>query len=316
MADTLVMTAATGLPDLWHHLDATSIAVTPSVLIGGAAGLYLWGAARANRIDPDTPWSKKRTAAFLTAMVVLFIAIELAVGVYDDTLFYDHMIQHLLLVMVAAPLIAMGAPVELLSRATTGDAHTLVSKALQSRPAEVIGHPITGFALYAVLIPVAHLTSLYNVLLTNDLAHDNEHLLFLVVGYLFWRPVVGIEPSRHPLTPGMRLVYLMLAIPIDTFSGLALLSTNHEMFPAYTEMHRTWGPTLVGDLHIGGATMWLGGDTLMILAMIPIVALWVRSEAALTRRVDAELDAQEAADQRLPASGPRGRSDRYGPADD
>ena len=97
--------------------------------------------------------------------------------------------------------------------------------------AEVVGHPITGFALYAVLIPIAHLTTLYNYALTHDLAHDNEHLAFLVIGYLFWRPVVGVEPSRHPLSPGLRMVYLMLAIPVDTFSGLALVSATHEMFP-------------------------------------------------------------------------------------
>ena len=139
-----------------------------------------------------------------------------------------------------------------------------------------------------------HLTGLYNTMLTNDLAHDNEHLVFLVIGYLFWRPVVGIEPSRHPLTPALRLIYLMLAVPIDTFSGLALLSTNHEIFSAYFNVHRTWGPSLIGDLHIGGAIMWVAGDSLMALAMIPVVVVWVRSEALLTRRIDAELDAHEA----------------------
>ena len=229
-------------------------------------------------------------------MVVTFGAIELFVGVYDDSLFYDHMIQHLLLVMVAAPLIAMGAPFELLSRATTGATHRVVTKVLGSRVAEVVGHPITGFALYAVLIPIAHLTTLYNYALTHDLAHDNEHLAFLVIGYLFWRPVVGVEPSRHPLSPGLRMVYLMLAIPVDTFSGLALVSATHEMFTAYYNVHRAWGPSLVGDLHIGGAIMWVGGDTLMVLALIPIVVQWVRYEDERARKLDAELDDDAAPD--------------------
>ncbi len=162
--------------------------------------------------------------------------------------------------------------------------------------AEAVGHPITGFALYAVLIPVAHLTPLYNYALTHDLAHDNEHLAFLVIGYLFWRPVVGVEPSRHPLSPGLRMVYLMLAIPVDTFSGLALVSATHEMFPAYFDVHRAWGPSLVGDLHIGGAIMWVGGDTLMVIGLIPIVVQWVRHEDEQARKIDAELDAAEVAD--------------------
>jgi cytochrome c oxidase assembly factor CtaG len=282
------------LPDIWHNFGAASITLAPSALIAGATVIYLWGVRRVGKIDPQKPWPVKRTISFLSAMALVFVAIELVVGVYDDALFYDHMIQHLTLIMLAAPLIAMGAPIELLTRSTTGATRRAVNRILNSRAADVIGHPITGFGLYAVLVPAVHLTGLYNTMLTNDLAHDNEHLAFLVIGYLFWRPVVGIEPSRHPLTPALRLIYLMLAVPIDTFSGLALLSTNHEMFSAYFNVHRTWGPSLIGDLHIGGAIMWVAGDSLMALAMIPVVVVWVRSEALLTRRIDAELDAHEA----------------------
>jgi putative copper resistance protein D len=291
---SLALLADVPLPDIWGNLGATAIAFTPSVLIGGVTGLYLWAVWRVGRADPENPWSARRTAAFVGAMVLVFFAIELVLGVYDDTLFYDHMIQHLLLIMLAAPLIAMGAPTELLVRSTTGGTHRVVTRVLDSTAAEVVGHPITGFVLYTVFIPVAHLTSLYNFTLTNDLAHDNEHLAFLVVGYLFWRPVVAIEPSRHPLTPALRLVYLMLAVPVDTFCGLVLASTNHEMFSAYAHVQRTWGPSLIGDLHIGGSIMWVVGDSLMALAMIPVAVQWVRSEEALTRQIDAELDAQEA----------------------
>ncbi len=280
-------------PDIWHHLGSTTIALTPSILIGGATLLYLWGARRARRAHPESPWSTRRTAAFIAAMAVTFGAIELVLGVYDDVLFYDHMVQHLLLIMVAAPLIAMAAPVELVSRATTGSTHEVITRLLDSKAAEVVGHPITGFALYAVLIPAAHLTSLYNFCMTNDLAHDNEHLAFLVIGYLFWRPVVAIEPIRHPLTPGLRLVYLMLSVPIDTFSGLVLLSATNEMFPAYFDIHRSWGPSLVRDLHIGGSIMWVGGDSLMVAAMIPVVVRWVSEEEEKARRLDAELAASE-----------------------
>ena len=290
-------------PDIWSHLGSTTIALTPTLLIGGASALYLWGVHRVRRLRPDEPWSRRRTTAFLGAMACTFVAIELVLGVYDDVLFSDHMIQHLVLIMLAAPLIAMGAPLELLRTATTGEPHRIVARVLDSKAAEVIGHPIVGFVLYTVFIPLAHLTSLYNVALTNDLAHDNEHLAFLVIGYLFWRPVVAVEPSRHRLHPGMRLVYLMLAVPVDTFCGLVLLSTNHEMFPYYHSFTRSWGPSLVGDLHDGGAIMWIGGDALMALAMIPVAIEFVRSEERKARLIDATLDAQlEAAGRGVPPS--------------
>jgi cytochrome c oxidase assembly factor CtaG len=282
------------LPDIWGNLGSTQLALTPSLLIGGAAALYLWGVRRVNSKDPDARWSPRRTLAFLGAMVLVFVSIELVIGVYDSELYYDHMVQHLLLIMVAAPLIAMGAPLELARRATSGTAHRIVAGALDSRVGAFVLHPLVGFVLYAVTIPVAHLTQFYNYSLVHDQAHDLEHLVFLVVGYLFWRPVVAIEPTRHPLNPWLRLVYLMAAVPVDTFCGLALTSASHELFPFYETFRRPWGPSLLTDLHIGGSIMWVGGDTLMLVAMIPVVAQLVRSEEAKTRELDAALDAERA----------------------
>jgi len=282
-------------PDIWHNVGSTTIAFTPCLLILGVAALYLLGVYRFNRANPTTPWSIRRTIAFMGGTAVTFVAIQLFVGVYDDVLFYDHMIQHLLLLMIAAPLYTMGAPLELLDRSSGGRTHRVVTTVLGSKVAEVIGHPATGFVLYALLIPIAHLTSLYNYTLTHDLAHDNEHLAFLLVGYLFWRPVVAIEPSRHPLHPGVRLLYLALAIPVDTFTGIALVSAAHEMFPYYDTFTREWGPSRLSDLHIGGSIMWIGGDGIMALAMIPCLVRWVRYEEERTAELDARLDAERAA---------------------
>jgi cytochrome c oxidase assembly factor CtaG len=277
-------------PDIWHNLGSTTIALTPCLLVFGAMALYLLGVWRWNRRSPETPWSWRRTAAFMSGTLVTFVAIQLFVGVYDDVLFYDHMIQHLMLIMVAAPLYTMGAPLELLHGATTGRTHQIVTRLLASKLAEAIGHPITGFALYAFLIPVAHLTSLYNFTLANDPAHDSEHLAFLVIGYLFWRPVVAIEPSRHPLHPAVRLLYLALAVPVDTFTGVALTAASHEMFPYYRTFSRSWGPSLLADLHTGGAIMWVGGDFLMFLAMLPMAVQWAHQEEQKAVEIDRLLD--------------------------
>ena len=135
-------------------------------------------------------------------MALVFVAIELVVGVYDDTLFYDHMIQHLMLIMLAAPLIAMGAPVELLSPVHDRDRPPSSPGSLTPRVSGVVGSPdhrlscSTPSSSRRCTSPASTTT-----MLTNDLAHDNEHLTFLVVGYLFWRPVVAIEPTgtRSPL---------------------------------------------------------------------------------------------------------------------
>ncbi len=277
----------------WSQLGTTQLGWVPSIMMVTAAGLYLWGGWRIRRIE-GTPWPVRRTAAFLGGLAVTFLAIEAVVGAYDDQVFYDHMTQHLMLVMLSGPLFAMGAPLDLLQRASGGRARGVIEAGMGSRVAEAVGHPITAYVLYAVLIPFTHLTSFYNYTLTNDNIHDTEHLGFLVIGYLFWRPVVGIEPSRHPLTPPVQLLYLALAVPVDTFTGLTLTSATHELFSFYNTFTRGWGPSRVTDLHIGGSIMWVGGDTLMFLAMIPIAIRWVRVEEQRTRQVDAELDRLDA----------------------
>jgi cytochrome c oxidase assembly factor CtaG len=272
----------------------------PLVIVAGA--LYVTSARRVTRLNPDRPWSTRRMAAFIGGLVAVLVATESILGVYEGVLFYDHMIQHLLLIMVAAPLLAMGAPAELLERSTTGEVHQIVDRCLSSKVAEAIAHPVVDFVLYAFLIPLCHLTNFFNLTLEHPTVQFLEHVMFLVVGYLFWRHVVAIEPSRHRLHPGVRLVFLALAVPIDTFTGLTLASTSHEMFSAYLAQHRSWGPSPVLDLHIGGDIMWVGGDTLMFLGMAPVAVLWVRHEERRAVELDRQLD--EA--QRQAAHGPGG----------
>ncbi len=307
---TALTNLAASLPPLsWHQFGATEIDFG-AVLIVAAGLLYGWGVWRVGRSDPDRPWSTRRVVAFYGALVVTFLAIEAFIGVYDSVLFYDHMLQHLLLVMISGPLFAMGAPLELLERATAGTAHRVVRRALGSGVAELVGHPVVAYAIYAFVIPFCHLTGFYNLTLTNQPIHDFEHLLFVVVGYLFWRPVVAIEPSRHPLHPGARLLYLFLAVPVDTFTGLTLASASHELFPAYLAMHRSWGPSLLLDLHMGGDVMWVGGDSLMFVGMIPVALQWVHVEEARAIEIDRQLDAAREAQ----AGAPSALGDDGGPA--
>jgi cytochrome c oxidase assembly factor CtaG len=173
--------------------------------------------------------------------------------------------------------------------------------AVRTPAARFLGHPLVGFVGYALVIPMSHLTSFYNLTLENEQIHDAEHLLFLVFGYLFWRQVFGIEPNEHRLHPALQMGYLFLAVPVDTFTGLSLNSTTTELFPAYRAMHRTWGPSLVTDLHIGGVIMWVVGDSLMLLAMIPVAVKWLHYEERRSVRVDRELD------RLLPGPSDRGR---------
>ena len=279
-------------PFTWSRMGTFAPSFATTVLLLVIGGLYLAGVSAYQRVKDGATWSTKRTISFLGGIVVIFFATQSVVGEYDMTMFADHMIQHLMLIMVAAGLFAMGAPLELATTTTPGMLGRGLNKAVDSKVGEIIGHPVFGFLAYAIFIPLTHLTSLFNLMLTHMWVHHLEQIGFVVIGYLFWRPVVGIEPSRHPLAPGLRLVYLALAVPIDTFTGLALVMSTHEIFSAYTAMHRSWGGPILTDLKTGGAIMWIGGDALMLGAMIPVAIQWMHDEEAKTVLIDAQLDAE------------------------
>jgi cytochrome c oxidase assembly factor CtaG len=293
-----------GLPALrGSQLLSTQFDFVPTAMIVVALALYLWGVHRNNVLHPRHRWAVGKTVAFVCALFTTGVAIFSFVGVYDGELFWDHMVQHLLLIMVAAPLFAMSSPIDLSWRATSGTAHLVVTEALRSHVARFFVHPAVAFVLYAVLIPVSHLTSWYNLTLEHESIHNAEHLAFLVVGYLFWRQIFGTDPNKYRLHPALQFFYLFLAIPVDTFTGLSLAGATKELFPAYFATHRTWGLSYVVDLHVGGDIMWVVGDTLMLWPMIPIALRWMHLEERKAVRIDRELDAQAAAEDRAAGSG-------------
>lgn len=286
------MIAAAGLPPLrGSEFFSTQWNPVPVVLVVGALVLYLWGVRRVDARSPRHPWSRWRLAAFLGGILVTAVAVFSFIGVYQQELFFDHMVQHLLLIMVAAPLFAMSSPIDLAWRATTGEARRRLTRALRSRPSEILAHPVVAFVLYAIVIPLTHLTSWFDYTIEQPAVDDVEHLVFLAVGYMFWRQIFGSDPNRYRMHQGARFLYLFLAVPVDTFTGLALDQASHELFPAYQAFDRTWGPQLVEDLHIGGVIMWVGGDTLMMLPMIPVAIGWMHLEERRAVRADRELDA-------------------------
>lgn len=286
------MTAAVGLPPLrGSAFLSTRLDPVPIVLILAALVLYLWGVRRVTARYPRHPWPTGRTVAFLAALAVTFLAVCSFVGVYEQELFYDHMIQHLLLIMVAASLFAVASPVDLAWRASAGEGRARLTRLLRSSPSRFLAHPLVAFVLYAVTIPLTHLTSWYNYTIEQQSVDDLEHLLFLLVGYMFWRQIFGSDPNRYHMHQAAQFLYLFLAVPIDTFTGLALDQASHELFPAYDAYHRTWGPALVQDIHIGGVIMWVGGDSLMMLAMIPVAVGWVRLEERRAARADRAYEA-------------------------
>jgi cytochrome c oxidase assembly factor CtaG len=244
-----------------------------------AAAFYLWGAWRVGRRHPTRPWPWWRTALFLGGLGVVVLATESGIGAYDDVLFWDHMTQHLMLLMVAPPMLVAGQPVTLLLHASRNPLHTWAKRAIRSRVAAFLTWPPFGFVAYCVTIVGTHLTGLAHEILVNQTLHNAEHVLYLVVGYLFFLPLLGNEPIRWRLSYPARLLILALAMPVDTFTGL-VLGYEGSSFRVTAGLRPPGSPGPVEDVHWAGAAMWIGGDAIMLAYIMIVVWMWSRDEQA------------------------------------
>ena len=245
------------------------------------AGLYVWGMVRVQRRHPQRPWPAWRAVMFLTALAVIVVATQSGIGTYDDVLFTDHMFQHLLLIMVAPPLLVVGQPVTLLMHASRNPLHTWVKRLLRSRVVAALTWPPVGVIAYTATIVGTHLTSFMNQVMTSPTLHDAEHALYLVAGYLFFLPLIGREPVRWRVSYPIRLFLLFLAMPVDAYTGVVLGSASTV---STTGMEpRTWGPSPINDAHAAGAVMWVGGAAIMFVTILMVFFAWSRDTRASSR---------------------------------
>jgi putative copper resistance protein D len=223
---------------------------------------------------------------------VLVLALVSPLATVSEERFSVHMAQHLLLTYGAAPLLAFAAPVTLwLQALPPGSAgRRRLLAVLHSRVVRVLAFPVLTWVVFAGVMYATHFSPLYDAALGSSLLHGVEHLLYLGAASLFWWPVVRRDPVPGTFPWPARVLYLFLAMPLQSFLGLAIYSSDRVLYEHYA----AFGGALA-DQKLAGAIMWGGGDVLMFTALCCAVAGWMRADARETVRVDAALDAARAA---------------------
>jgi cytochrome c oxidase assembly factor CtaG len=249
-----------------------------TVLAVACAVLYLEGAARVARRHPARPWPWWRTGMFLGGLAVIVLATESGIAAYDNVLVWDHMIQHLMLIMIGPAMLVVGQPITLLLHASRNPLHTWAKRAVRSRVTSWLTWPPFGIIAYTATIVGTHLTGFMNLVMTNAATRDGEHALYLVVGLLFFLPLLGREPIRWHLSYAARIFVLFLVMPVDTFTGLILSYSTNPM-PGMGP-RPSWAPSAIADLHSAGALMWIGGDAIMFAFMMLVFLAWSRDDRA------------------------------------
>jgi putative membrane protein len=269
----------------------------PLVVIGIAvvAAGYVWAVRRVNRAHPGNRQPAHRSWLFLGGLSAIAVALLSPIEAYEGALFSVHMVQHIILEFVAAPLLLAGAPITLALRAASPSVRRGVLSVLQSRVVHLVSFPVIAWLLFAGVNWGWHFSVFYDQALESAPLHYFQHATFLGAALLFWWPVLGVDPSPWRLPHPVRVLYLFLAMPQNSFLGVALLSASTALYSHYVTNVRSWGITPLEDQQLGGMLMWVIGDLAFLAGMAVVVLAWMRHEERRTARLDARLAAERAA---------------------
>lgn len=271
---------------------AWTIDPLPLLAVAGAAFGYWWLVRRVERRHPRNPLPRTRQWAWMGGLAAVVAALLSPIETYSGALLTVHMVQHLLLQFVAAPLLLLAAPMTVLLRAVGPTTRRGLLAVLHSRLVRVLTFPLLAWFLFAAVNWGWHLSDLYDLALEVDWIHYLQHLTLFGAALLFWFPVIGADPGPWRLPYPMRLFYLFLAMPQNSFLGVAILNAAGVLYPHYATTVRAWGPSPLVDQQAAGTLMWVWGDLVFLLAMLAVIAAWVRQEERRNARDEARLDAE------------------------
>ncbi len=271
-------------------LSQWAIAPAPTVALVLGELAYVSAVRRVGRRYPATSWPRSRTWCFLAGLGLIFLVVDGPVGALDSTFFWAHMVQHMTIMMVAAPLLLMGAPVLLALRVSPRPRRRPLVAVLRSRPVRVLTNPFLTWGLFAATMLGTHFTPFYNYALTHPVVHDYvEHPLYLTVALVYFYPLVGDNPLPHGPSPLAKVVSLIAQMGPESMTGFFLYTAPTVLYPAYETSYRPTGPGPLADQQLGGALMWCGGMVIGAVWIAMAVASWLKAESRAAGRLDRQL---------------------------
>jgi putative membrane protein len=274
-------------PDARAATILTSWTLNPLAVVPIVAAAWLYGMGLRRAARAGTPHPRRSAVAFFAGLAVVALALASPIDAYAEASFSFHMAQHLLLTLLAPPLLALGAPITLALRATRLDTARLVSRLLRTQLAVVLSNPVVDWVLFVGVAFAIHLTPLFDLALASPGIHVLEHSLWLGAAIVYWWPIVGRDPTAHPMGYPVRLLSLFLAMPAMSFLALAIYSGRAPLYDGYATLPAPWGPSALADQRAGATMMWLVGNLALVLAMLIVAAAWKRDDDARQHRLEA-----------------------------
>ncbi len=243
------------------------------------AGLLYWlGGRRWRRQE------RLRTLAFVAGLATIVVSLDGPIDNYADELFWVHMLQHVLLLTVAPPLILLGRPwprmwraLPLRTRTTVG---RTIARARWTAPLRALARPLPAWVLFNATFVLWHIPAAYNATLSNQTIHNCEHAMFFFTGLLFWARVIDPGPLRPRLPWLGRIAYVVGGMVVGWILAITLVLVPHPLYAHYAdEVTRPGGISALTDQQLAGGVMWVLGSISFTIAMLIGFYRWLEPES-------------------------------------
>jgi cytochrome c oxidase assembly factor CtaG len=245
-----------------------------------SAALYVAGSARLRahetRGRAERAW---RAASFGAGLLVLTVSLLPPMDEWSGRSFAIHMVQHEVLMLIAAPLLVLGRPLPLFLWAFSGRAKNAIVRAIRPGSAirsvwKVLLLPMVAWLLHAIALWAWHAPSWFDAALRSRAVHDFQHITFFVTALLFW---AALFEERAREKQGAAVLYLFTTTVHTGVLGAFLTFASHSWYSAYAEIVPLWDLTPLEDQQLGGLIMWIPASLLYVGAGLALLARWIES---------------------------------------
>ncbi len=257
---------------------------------------YLAGVIRLRR--RGDAWPMLRTIGWVTGCLALLIATSSGVRAYGSAMFSVHMAEHMALNMFVPVLLVLGAPVTLALRALPAakagqppGPREWVLWLVHSRVTRFLASPFVAFILFVGSLYLVYFTPLFDTFVRYHWGHELMTLHFLLVGYLFYWGIIGVDPGPRRLPFLGRLGLLFAVMPFHAFFGIATMTMTSVLGGTfYGHLAVPWVANLSDDQHLGGAIAWGSSELPVVIVVVALVSQWARQDRSAGARHDRHID--------------------------
>ncbi|MFC4334814.1 cytochrome c oxidase assembly protein [Salininema proteolyticum] len=288
----------------------------PSILFCTAAvlltGLYIAGVRRLRKKGQTWPWS--RTALWIAGWSVVVLATSTGMGKYGLVMFSAHMVQHMMLNMLAPILLVLAAPVTLALRALPvdkrGGPREWLLAVVHSRFSRILSQPLVALAVYVSSLYVMYFSGIFEWAMGSHFGHLAMSAHFLLAGCLFFWVVIGPDPKPRQLSyPAKTLLYFVSLIFHAIFGITLMMGTTVIAENWYNGLEVPWLADRLNDQQTGGGIAWGFGEIPSVIVIGFLIAQWSKSDEREGRKLDRMAD--RAAESGHPEDDPHERYNEY-----